>query len=248
MSLETRDQEYMDGTELEAAIEYAEIADEYDVPVTLFVTGKAAKEEPERLQTLAEMDDVEIGGHNYWAFGTPFHKLFRGILGSWHGPRRFQAWEIEKTIKTFANLGVSVESWRDHAYRHDENTIELLSERGVTHFSDEVRPDGGIRNEDGLKAVPINTPPDHEHTYHAFRSPEFVENDAFEGPFGQESVEIGEWVDWSLRTARELTDKDMVVTFLVHPACMKLADDFDSFRRLCREIRDLGNLCNMTAV
>ena len=36
MSMETRDQEYMTETEVEAAIEYAEIAAEFDVPVTLF--------------------------------------------------------------------------------------------------------------------------------------------------------------------------------------------------------------------
>jgi len=56
MSLETRDQEYMDRTEVEAAIEYAEVAAEYDVPVTLFVTGKAAEEEPERVKRLAVME------------------------------------------------------------------------------------------------------------------------------------------------------------------------------------------------
>jgi len=69
----------MDRTEVEAAIEYAEVAAEYDVPVTLFVTGKAAEEEPERVKRLAVMENVEIGGHNYWAFDTLIHK---GVAGS----------------------------------------------------------------------------------------------------------------------------------------------------------------------
>ena len=104
MSLDTRDQEYMDRTEVDAAIEYAEIAAEYEVPVTLFVTGKAAVEEPAGVRQLANMDHVEVGGHNYWAFTTPIHKLWRALakvtgerLGSWNGPRLFQSWEINKT-------------------------------------------------------------------------------------------------------------------------------------------------------
>jgi len=116
MSLETRDQEYMDRTEVEAAIEYAEVAAEYDVPVTLFVTGKAAEEEPERVKRLAVMENVEIGGHNYWAFDTLIHtKGWRGVTGSWNGPRPFQRWEIRKTIETFEELGIEITSWRDHA-------------------------------------------------------------------------------------------------------------------------------------
>ena len=95
--METRDQSYMDRTEVEAAIEYAEIAAEYDVPVTLFVTGKAAVEEPERVERLAAMGNVEIGGHNYWAFDTLIHSGWRalekvtgGKIGSWNGPHSFQ--------------------------------------------------------------------------------------------------------------------------------------------------------------
>ena len=71
MSLKTRDQEYMDRTEVEAAIEYAEIAAEYDVPVTLFVTGKTAEEEPKRVKRLATMENVEIGGTNIRGVDPP---------------------------------------------------------------------------------------------------------------------------------------------------------------------------------
>jgi len=232
MSLETRDQEYMDRTEVEAAIEYAEVAAEYDVPVTLFVTGKAAEEEPERVKRLAVMENVEIGGHNYWAFDTLIHKGWRGVTGSWNGPRPFQRWEIRKTIETFEELG-SITSWRDHAYRHDRHTAALLSEAGITHFSDAVEPDGEVREEDGLTVVPINTPPDHEHVYHAFRTPEFVAENDFEGPFGEDSVEVEEWVEWVLG---RVSEQDGVTTILAHPACMWLADDFRGFESVCRRI------------
>ena len=243
MSLETRDQEYMDRTELEAAIEYAEIAAEYDVPVTLFVTGKAAVEEPDRVQTLANMDNVEIGGHNYWGFTTPIHKGWRalakltgGRIGSWNGPRSFQAYEIRRTIEALEAVGAEVTSWRDHAYRHDEHTAELLAEYGITHFSDVVEPEGEVRKQGALTVVPINTPPDHEHVYHAFRTPEFVEENNFKGPFGGESVEIEEWVEW---VWDEVISVD-IATILAHPACMQLSDNFDMFEDMCERIDNIG--------
>lgn len=232
MSLETRDQAHMDGTEMQAAVEYARIADDHGLPVTLFVTGKALREEPDRARTLAAMDHVELGGHNYYAFSTPVHKLWRGLTGSWNGPRPFQAWEIRRTLATFADFGVDVRSWRDHAYRHDGNTADLLARYGVTHFSDTVEPSGEVRDEDGLRVVPINTPPDHEHVYHAFRTREFVADDDFEGPFGADSTPVDEWVEWVLDC---VTDVE-TATVLAHPACMRLADEFGSFEILCERL------------
>jgi len=238
MSLETRDQEYMDCTELEAAIEYAEIAAEYDVPVTLFVTGKAAEEEPERVKRLAAMENVEIGGHNYWAFDTLVHKGWRGLTGSWNGPRLFQRWEIRKTIETFAELGIEIQSWRDHAYRHDKHTAALLSDAGITHFSDVVEPDGGVREEDGLTVVPINTPPDHDHVYHAFRTPSFVAGSDFEGPFGGEAVEVDEWMELVFERVDTAVDSDDLGTILAHPGCMDLIDSLAALEELCSHIAE----------
>ncbi|MCU4718451.1 polysaccharide deacetylase family protein [Halapricum hydrolyticum] len=240
MSMETRDQEYMDRTEVEAAIEYAEIAAEYDVPVTLFITGKAAVEEPDRVRTLANMDNVEIGGHNYWGFTTPVHKGWRalekltgGRIGSWNGPRSFQAYEIRKTIEALEAVGAEITSWRDHAYRHDEHTAELLAEYGITHFSDVVEPEGEVRKQGELTVVPINTPPDHEYIYHAFRTPEFVEESDFEGPFGNESYSVREWKREILSIVDNLTAVDEVATILAHPGCMDLADNLETFQELC---------------
>lgn len=238
MSLKTRDQEYMDRTEVEAAIEYAEIAGKFNVPVTLFITGKAAKEEPEKVRRLATMDHVEIGGHNFWAFGTPLHKLFRGLLGTWHGPRWFQAWEIRKTINTFDDLGIKISSWRDHAYRYNKDTINLLKKSSITYFSNVVEPKGEVRIKNGVTVLPINTPPDHEHIYHGFRTPEFVSEDDFEGPFGTQSYDVGNWINWVLECAESNCREDRVSTILAHPACMSLVDEFDSFEILCTEIND----------
>lgn len=248
MSLETRDQEYMDRTEVEAALEYADIAGEYGVPVTLFVTGKTAKEEPERVRTLAAMDHVEIGGHNYWAFSTPVHKLSRGLTGSWNGPRRFQSWEIRRTLETFDNLGIDVSAWRDHAYRHDGNTATLLADHDITHFSDAVGPDEPLRRTDDLTIVPVNTPPDHEHVYHAFRTPEFVADDEFSGPFGDESYPVDEWLDWVLDEVEDRVASGTPATVLAHPACMVLADDLNAFEQLCRRLAETDEQVHLTDV
>ncbi|GAB3687860.1 hypothetical protein GCM10028857_21410 [Salinarchaeum chitinilyticum] len=242
MSLGTRDQEYMDRTEVEVAIEYAEIAAEYDVPVTLFCTGKCAVEEPDRMRELAAMENVEIGGHNFYAFDTVVHKGWRGLakvtggrVGSWNGPRRFQSWEIGKTIAAFEELGIEITSWRDHAYRHDGRTASLLAEHEVTHFSDARGPDERLRREDGLTVVPINTPPDHEHVFHAFRQPDSEAVRTFEGPFGSESMYPDDWTEWVLEHVNDVRD---TATVLGHPACLWLADEFESFTNLCQTLRN----------
>lgn len=240
MSMETRDQSYLDGTEVQAAIEYAEIAAEYDVPVTLFCTGKCVAEEPDAMKRLAAMDNVEIGGHNYWAFTTPVHTAWRalekmtgGRIGSWNGPKWFQSWEIERTIDVLESLDVNVTAWRDHAYRHGEYTASLLALHGITHFSDAIGPDQRVRQEDGVTVVPVNTPPDHEHVYHSFRTPEFVSKGDFEGPFGNSSYKPNEWLNWVFESIQRWNEENEIATVLAHPACMELADGLTTFEKLC---------------
>lgn len=230
--LATRDQQYLDGTELAAAREYADVARRHDVPVTLFVTGRAAVEDRAAVAALAARDGVEVGGHNHYAFGTPLHKLFRGLTGSWHGPRRFQSWEIGRATAALRDAGADVRSWRDHAYRRDEHTPSLLADRGITRLSDAVGPGERVRYEDGVTVVPVTAPPDHEHVYHAFRTPAFVAESDFDGPFGADSYPVEEWVDRVLDAVAARHAAGHNATVLAHPSCMKLADDFDAFERL----------------
>lgn len=243
VSMGTRDQAYMDRTEAEVAVEYAEIAATYDVPVTLFITGRTAIEEPERVERLAAMENVEIGGHNYWAFDTFVHRIWRtlgkitgGKVGSWNGPQLFQNHEVQRTIDALSACGADVTAWRDHAYRHDRHTTKLLVDIGLTHFSDIVGPDERVRSEDGLTVVPVNTPPDHEHVYHAFRTPGSKAVEQFEGPFGGESVSVEEWVTWVLDCLESVQAEESVATVLAHPACLWLTDEFEAFRSLCLSV------------
>ena len=243
MSMRTRDQAYLDRTEMEVGIKYAEVAAEYDVPVTLFVTGKAAIEEPDRVEQLAAMDNVEIGGHNYWAFTTPIHKGWRavekltgGTVGSWNGPRPFQWYEIRRTISVLNEHGADVTAWRDHAYRHDQCTAALVADTGITHFSDVLEPNERVREEDGVTMVPVNTQPDHEHVYRAFRTPGSEAVAGFQGPFGGKSVSIEEWVEWTIERIDTVQSDGSVATVLAHPACQWLADGLDSFERLITSI------------
>jgi len=239
MSLGTRDQAHLDGTEVRAAVEYARLAAEYDVPVTLFCTGKTAAEEPDGIRTLREMDHVEVAGHNYWAFDTPVHAAWRavgkatgGAVGSWNGPKPFQRWEIARTVDAFADLGVDVVSWRDHAYRRDAHTPACLADAGIRYLSDEVSERPTLGTESGVTTVPINTPPDHEHVYHAYRTPEFVAALDRSFPFGDDSRDPADWADWVLDRVRSVREDGGVATVLAHPACMQLADGFDAFESM----------------
>lgn len=247
MSMGTRDQAYLSGTELEAALKYVRIAHEYDIPVTLFVTGRAAVEEPERYRELAGMDGVEIGGHNYFAYHLPYlgsrpynacYKVF-GV----YSPGVIQRLEVRHTIATLSDsLKTPVVSWRDHAYRQDRNTGDILVNAGIEYFSDTVTPHRhSPYTNDGLVVVPVNTLPDHEHIYHSFRTEEYVEQLDWKNAFTGESFPPKEWAEQVLTQVREMddsTDGNKVATVLAHPSCMSIADHFETFRRLCDGLAD----------
>jgi len=88
-SLGTDDQSVLDVSEPETVVEYAEIVDNYNLSTTLFVTGRTVEEERKVVESLAEYDCIEIGGHNYGAFTVPavpysskFFSLHRSLRGT----------------------------------------------------------------------------------------------------------------------------------------------------------------------
>ena len=241
MSLRTSDQAFLKGTEVDAALEYVNILSQHDLNVTLFVTGKAVKEETDKLRQISNRQNVQLGGHNYYAFKPrlPF-KVCNKWFNIKNGPAFFQNWEIKKTIETFKQvLGYDICSWRDHGYRHDKNTARLLKKSGIKYFSDRIgREHAGPENKEGLVHIPINVLPDHDYVYHARRLPgSFDEQTLINSPFGTGAMSIEQWFEAVTGDVENVVKNDGVATLLIHPACMQIADQFKTFEKICRFLK-----------
>jgi hypothetical protein len=121
-----------------------------------------------------------------------------------------------------------VRSWRNHAYQHDANTPRLLARCGLTAWSDDVdltRP-GPYLHDGGIVALPINTLPDHEHVFHGDLTSETVGTRS-------EVYTPDAWCDLVCDQVASLVEAGGTATILAHPLCMKVADDWSSFERLC---------------
>ena len=236
MSLRTKDQDFLTATEAELAKEYLKIAQKREIKVTLFLTGKLVEEETDNVAELLKTGNVELGGHNYNAFQPRLiYGISNKLLGLRNGPRFYQRREIKKTIQIFeGKIGVRTVSWRDHAYRHDRNTFHLLSDAGIKYVSDvvnkeQLRP----KKVGGLIAVPINVMPDHEHIYHSFRTPLYVNSSDFKDNFTSESYCVDEWARIIQNQVENIEAKNGITTILAHPSCMYICGGFAVFRKLC---------------
>lgn len=156
-------------TELECALKYAAIARRHRVPITLFVTGEAAQQQPQQLAELVQNEYVELGGHTWNALQpVARHLAYRRLLGSFYGPERSQRRDVRATIDGIAAAGGGrIRVWRTHGYRSDATTMRVLDEAGIRVVSDRVEPEGTISAlSPSLVALPISTPPDHDHLLH----------------------------------------------------------------------------------
>lgn len=248
MAMGGKDQEWLkensELTEMGCAVKYADIAAEYEVPVTLFLTGKVAREEEGKLASLGENEFVEIGGHTWNALRPSWrHHLSQQFLGTYYGPKWVQRRDIEKTLRTIEDMtGGDLVSWRTHGYRGDEVTDELLAEAGLKVVSDEIGPDKNMeRLGNDLLSIPINLPPDHEHLYHGKYDVSGEEENrgikslarkvlgiekrkkAFDD-FRKKKVDWWSWVQESLDSRLE---EQGFATFLLHPACMEILDEME---------------------
>lgn len=177
-SLATRDQRHLSESEVDLAREYARIAGEYDVTVTLFVSGKTAVERPEAVRALARRENVELGGHNWDCFERSWlHYLWELALDTHYGPERYQRWDIRKTLDVLEDVtGERPTTWRSHAYVEDDRTHGVLADAGVDVVSNAVGPEEPLADGvEGLLSLPINTTPDHAHVYHGWLSEAYVE-------------------------------------------------------------------------
>jgi hypothetical protein len=225
-------------SESELAVEYARIAEGYGLNVTLFVTGLAVRKDSDAARPLASMDQVEIGGHGWDAFQPRW--LYRPLArasGSPHGYRRWQQRKIVRTCEVLERFcGVPVRSWRDHAYVHDRNTAALLAEAGIVAWSDEVDRDRAhpYVHSSGVVVLPLNTLPDHENLYHGDRTLESVKDGS--------SVTAAEWLERVLGEVEHVESQGGIATILAHPLCMKVVDDWKTFRLLCEGLAGYPSL------
>lgn len=225
-------------SELRLAREYVKIAKSYHLKTTLFLTGRSVLESPGVAQSLARDSQVELGGHTFSAFRPKLlHKSFKLFGASHYGPTWYQKMDIQKTLAVFERvLGQRPRAWRTHAYLSDEGTYQLLAAAGFKWVSDKIcracQPYQLIK---GLKMVPINVLPDHEHLYHGKRTPRRVAASNWPGDaFGRNSYPAQEWLARVCRQVQDINNQGGIVTLEVHPICMFSLDKFATFRRLCR--------------
>lgn len=225
------DAPYSRYTEAQLARVYCEIAEDYNVKVTIFVTGKTCAEEPEEVKRISHFPNCEIGGHTYSAFRDPLQQLWKRFTGSRLGPTWYQERDIKRTIVAIERTtGKQIQSWRNHSYLHNDQTYPLLSQQGIRVVSDLVSNDDfPERLHSGLVSLPINTQPDHEILFHGkyvagYRKLRHL--------IGRWPVE--HWGDRVQQDVRVINERGGVATILAHPLCMELADGLRTFKNLCR--------------
>lgn len=234
MSMKTRDQALLGNkTEIECCYPYLEIANSYGITPTLFFTGKAVKEESTKISELYDNYSFEVGGHNYRAFKPYFfYRACKLLFGLANGPKLVQKIDIKLTITAIQEiLGVRILMWRNHAYRHDRNTCQLLYEFGIRGVSDDVDTNNYFpqKMENGLYSFPINVLPDHEYLAHSVTQ--------------QGNYTIHEWKNLVMNGIVEIKENSgTVATCLIHPACMFIEDKFASFKDLCKYISQYQTL------
>lgn len=239
-SLQTGNQQHCDITEIQVAQRFLSMLVEAQVKVTFFVSGKAFREEWQDLQPIVTHPLVELGGHN-WSCLTPvlWHRVSKKLTGSYNGPAWYQQREAMRTIEIARRrTGRTIRAWRNHMYMHGPHTEAVLRRCGITVCSDGVRKDamGPELHPAGIYNFPINVIPDHEHLYHAERTPDWVERwkrrYQWSDDFGPDSYDIDTWVDLVLENLRRNEARGAVSNMIIHPITMYLCDGFKGFHRI----------------
>ena len=239
-SLGTENQRHCDKSEIQVARRYTDMLAEAGVKVTFFVSGRAFEEEWDDLRPICESPLVELGGHNYSCLEPAlWHRFWKKAIGSYNGPRWVQRRDVLLTQEAARRrTGRTLRLWRNHMYMHGPYTEEVLAGCGVSLCSDGVRraASGPERHPAGIWNFPLNVIPDHEHLYHAERTPEWVERwvkrYGWSDDFGPESYPVEEWTDIVLDNLRANEERGAISNMIVHPITLYLADRFRSFHRI----------------
>ena len=238
MSLGTGNQARCDISEMQVAQRYLAMLDE--AGVTFFISGKCFEEEWADTRPICESERVEVAGHGYDCFSNElWHRIWNKALGSYNGPAWFQRRDARKTIDIIrAKSGQTIQSWRNHMYMHGPYTERVLRDCGIGICSDGVKKDsdGPIWHSEGIFNLPLNVMPDHEHLYHAERTPEWVANWTkrynWSDDFGATSYYVEEWTDIVLDQLRTHAETGVLSNMIIHPITLYLCDKLKSFERI----------------
>ncbi len=244
MSLKTGNQAHCDITEIQVARRYLKLLEEAKIKVTFFITGKCFAEEWEDLKPVCEHPLVEVGGHTYSAFQPEWwHRAWKKINGSYNGPAWYQRRDVQKTLNIIEQkTRKKIVCWRNHMYMHGPFTEDVLWSCGIKVCSDGVKrtSTGPVRHPSGLLNFPLNVMPDHEHLYHAERTPEWVEwwvrRYNWSDDYGPASYSIEEWTDRVIEELRRHQEANILSNMLIHPITLYLCDRFRSFERILETI------------
>jgi hypothetical protein len=244
-SLGTGNQKHCDITELQTTQLFLKILEGADIPVTFFVSGRCFTEEWKDIEPIVNHRLVEFGGHNFSCFQPEIvHRVFNKVLKSYNGPPVMQYVDARLTIAAArARTGKTINLWRNHMYMHGPWTEEVLQRAGIICVSDGVQKNspGPQLHKTGIYNFPINVIPDHEHIYHAERTPEWVANWQkrynWSDDFGPQSYQIEEWTDLVIAGLQENEEKGVISNMIIHPITMYLADRFKGFSRIAAYLK-----------
>jgi len=231
--------------EISLATNYLSITARYRLKTTLFITGKTFKESEKKIKEISHFNNLEIGGHTWSALKPAWlHSFFTLTTGSFYGPKSYQHRDIKRTLQIIKEkTGFQPVSWRTHSYQSDKNTVRLLEKNGVRILSDRVlvkklKP-YKIPNSN-LISLPINVLPDHEHLYHGKRNEEQVRkliNKGWQDDFTNQSYQPDRYFEIIKQQVKKIEKQGGIATLLLHPICMKIVDNFQSFEKFCQWLR-----------
>jgi hypothetical protein len=239
-SLRTGNQRHCEMPEVTVARRFLALLEAREVKATFFVSGLTFAEEWPELEPIVRHPLVEIGGHN-WSCFTPelLHRASKKLLGSYNGPACAQRSDAERTIEIARRrAGVTIRAWRNHMYMHGPHTERVLRDCGIDLCSDGVQKGclSPVRHATGVLNFPINVMPDHEHIYHAERTPEWVarwqRRYQWSDDFGSDSYPVEQWGDIVIEALRANERRGGISNVIVHPITMYLADRFATIARV----------------
>jgi hypothetical protein len=247
-SLKTENQKHSDLTELDTTYMYFKAIEKLGLKATFFISGKVFTEDwNEKLEEICQSPLIEIGGHNWDCFENQlYHRVCNKLLKSYNGTKAFQKRDCEKTKEIiFKKTNREIRSWRNHMYMHGVYTEEVLAECGIDIISDGVKKGPLQFIKDPIHDIynlPINCIPDHEHIYHAERTPlwvkQWLERYSWEDDFGKESYYIQKWGEILIENIALNDINNSASLMLIHPLTMYLADRFNFFYQLVEFLKD----------